>query len=56
MASFLHWVLPLTVILSSLADILLVWIYMKFLHPWKEILEQLQEVRHGGGGFSLINH
>merc|ERR1719362_126738 len=34
----LSWILPSTVILSAMLDALLVWIYMKLAHPWKDIL------------------
>ena len=38
MVTTLSWILPLTVILCAILDTLLVWIYMKFGHPWKDIL------------------
>ena len=34
----LSWVLPLTIICWAIVDILLVYIYMRFAHPWKDIL------------------
>merc|ERR1719362_252322 len=38
MVKTLFWILPMTVILSAVLDALLVWIYMKLAHPWKDIL------------------
>ena len=38
MVMTLSWILPLTVILSAILDAILVWIYMKLAHPWKDIL------------------
>jgi len=38
MVTTLSWILPMTVILSAMLDALLVWIYMKLAHPWKDIL------------------
>ena len=38
MVTTLFWILPMTVILSAVLDALLVWIYMKLAHPWKDIL------------------
>ena len=34
----LSWILPITILISSLVDTILVVIYMKFLHPWRDIL------------------
>ena len=34
----LSWVLPLIVIIGSLVDTILVVVYMKLAHPWKDIL------------------
>ena len=36
--SMLSWVLPLIVIIGSLVDTILVVVYMKLAHPWKDIL------------------
>jgi hypothetical protein len=36
----LSWALPLALLLSTMLDLLLVWTYMKFGHPWGEILTQ----------------
>ena len=38
MVKTLSWILPTAVILSAMLDALLVWIYMKLAHPWKDIL------------------
>ena len=38
MVTTLSWILPTAVILSAMLDALLVWIYMKLAHPWKDIL------------------
>merc|ERR1712226_754063 len=35
----LSWVLPLALIVFSLVDVLLIWSYIKFFHPWREILQ-----------------
>ena len=43
MVTTLSWILPLTVILSAMLDALLVWIYMKLAHPWKDILFSQEE-------------
>ena len=34
----LSWILPIIVIIGALLDMLLVYVYMKFAHPWKYIL------------------
>ena len=34
----LSWILPIVVITGALLDMLLVYVYMKFAHPWKYIL------------------
>ena len=34
----LSWVLPLTIISGAIIDAILVYIYMRFAHPWKDIL------------------
>ena len=38
MISMLSWILPLIVIIGSLVDTMLVVVYMKLAHPWKNIL------------------
>ena len=34
----LSWILPLTIVCAAIVDLLLVYIYMRFAHPWKDIL------------------
>ena len=34
----LSWILPIVVVIGALLDMLLVYVYMKFAHPWKYIL------------------
>ena len=34
----LAWILPLMIVLGAIMDVLLVYIYMRFAHPWKNIL------------------
>ena len=34
----LSWILPLMIILGAMVDVVLVYIYMRFAHPWKAIL------------------
>ena len=34
----LSWILPVTVIVGAAVDAALVFVYMKFAHPWKNIL------------------
>ena len=36
--SMLSWILPLIVIIGSLVDTMLVVVFMKLAHPWKDIL------------------
>ena len=36
--SMLSWILPLIVIIGSLVDTILVVVYMRLAHPWKDIL------------------
>ena len=47
--SMLSWLLPLTAIIGSLMDTILVVIFMKLAHPWKDILfgqmEQTEETQ-----------
>ena len=38
MVSKLSWVLPLTIVSGAIIDAFLVYIYMRFAHPWKDIL------------------
>ena len=39
--SRLIWQLPLFIILTAILDLLLVLVYMKWLHPWRAILEDV---------------
>ena len=45
----LSWILPLTAIIGSLMDTILVVVFMKLAHPWKDILfgqmEQTKETQ-----------
>ena len=34
----LSWIFPLTIVCAAIVDVFLVYIYMRFLHPWKDIL------------------
>ena len=34
----LSWILPLIIFFGAIVDALLVYIYMRFAHPWKDIL------------------
>ena len=34
----LSWILPVVIIIGAILDMLLVYVYMKFAHPWKYIL------------------
>ena len=47
--SMLSWLLPLTAIIGSLMDTMLVIVFMKLAHPWKDILfgqmEQTEETQ-----------
>ena len=36
--NMLSWILPLMIVLGAIMDVLLVYIYMRFAHPWKNIL------------------
>ena len=43
----LSWILPMVVIIGALFDMLLVYVYMKFAHPWKYILSFKAENERG---------
>ena len=47
--SMLSWLLPLTAIIGSFMDTILVVVFMKLAHPWKDILfgqmEQTEETQ-----------
>ena len=34
----LSWILPLMIVLGAIVDVILVYVYMRFAHPWKDIL------------------
>ena len=34
----LSWILPITILMGSFLDTILVVVYMKFVHPWRDIL------------------
>ena len=38
----LSWQLPIFVIASALLDLLLAFVYLKWLHPWKMILQEVR--------------
>ena len=37
----LSWLLPIFVISSAMLDLLLAFVYLKWLHPWKIILQNV---------------
>ena len=37
----LSWKLPIVVIVSAILDLLLAIVYLKWLHPWKTILQEV---------------
>ena len=39
----LSWVMPVLVVISSLIDLIMVFLYQKFLHPWRRILQKVME-------------
>merc|ERR1712173_204519 len=43
MLTTLEWAMPLTIHLASILDILLAFVYRKYLHPWRRILEDPHE-------------
>ena len=42
LVTWLLWVIPLTVTLAALMDTILVYVYMKWAHPWGPILENVE--------------
>ena len=38
MVNSLSWILPFCIVMGSLVDAVLVYIYMKYVHQWKDIL------------------
>jgi hypothetical protein len=39
LATLLTWLLPLVLLLATLADVTLFWAYMRFGHPWRIALD-----------------
>ena len=37
----LSWLLPIFVIISAILDLVLAFVYLKWLHPWKIILQEV---------------
>ena len=37
----LSWLLPIFVIVSAILDLVLAFVYLKWLHPWKIILQEV---------------
>ena len=59
LATEFSWILPTVVLCGGLVDILLIVFYMKFAHPWKDILSKEQAWKTDGepkevGQVSLI--
>ena len=46
--SRLSWQLPTILAVSALVDLLLVMVYMKWLHPWKDILQDVSRTLRQG--------
>ena len=44
LATWLLWVIPLTVTLAALMDAFLAYAYMKWAHPWGPILENADNI------------
>ena len=42
--SSLSWQLPLFMAVTALLDLLLVLVYMKWLHPWRDILQDVSRI------------
>ena len=42
MVNNLSWILPFIILMGSLVDAVLVYIYMKFVHQWKDILSSAE--------------
>ena len=38
MVNSLSWILPLAIVMGSLVDTVLVYVYMRYVHQWKDIL------------------
>ena len=39
----LSWVMPVLVVISSLIDLIMVFLYQRFFHPWRRILQKVRE-------------
>ena len=39
----LSWLLPIFVIVSAILDLVLAFVYLKWLHPWKMILQEASQ-------------
>ena len=37
----LSWLLPIFVIVSAILDLVLAFVYLKWLHPWKIVLQKV---------------
>ena len=48
LATEFSWILPTVVLCGGLLDILLIVLYMKFAHPWKDILSNDQAWKTDG--------
>ena len=44
MLTTMEWAMPLTIHLASILDILLAFVYRKYLHPWRRILEVINNI------------
>ena len=44
--TWLSWHLPVFVVASALLDLLLAVVYLKWLHPWKIILQEVSRNKH----------
>ena len=53
LVTWLLWVIPLTVTLAALMDAILVYIYMKWAHPWGPILEN-EETDNIDDGYEAV--
>ena len=39
----LSWVMPVLVLIFSLIDLIMVFLYQRFFHPWRRILQKVRE-------------
>ena len=49
----LAWILPMVVLLGALLDNMMVYAYMRYAHPWRQILFSKQEEEVNVSGKSL---